>query len=201
MPPSMKNVEPRDICRFVGGQVGGKPGDFLGPAHSVQRYLPQQRGHLVRMRLERRVHGRIDGARTYVVDGDAVGRQLHADRPHQHAQAPFGHTIGSIGRHGQVLMDRRYIDDPSTATLLDHLARCRLAAEERALRVDRHDEIPVRFRDIQERHLLLEPGVVHQISSRPKVVTALWISEETSAALDTSADTARAWPPAAVIED
>jgi hypothetical protein len=69
--------------------------------------------NLAYVRLQCGVHGNLDSAGGHIIDGDAVRRQLHRYRPRQHAQAAPGGAVRGVGRHRQVLVHRRDVDDAS----------------------------------------------------------------------------------------
>ena len=78
----------------------------------------------------------------------------------EHAHATFGEAVGRIARHRPILVHRGYIDDAASAALLDHLPRCDLRAEKRALEVYRHDPVVLRLRRVEHGGARFDAGVV-----------------------------------------
>src|SRR5215218_8336942 len=102
----------------------------------------------------------LDGAWGDVVYGDAVRGQLDGDGPHQHPDATFGRAVRGVGRHGQVLVHRRDVDDAPPVALRDHLTGGLLAADPHPREVDRDDLLPHLKGRLEKGDLLFYASVI-----------------------------------------
>ncbi len=169
----MKYGRAGDVVAVGGGQEGGQARDVGRLAEAGEWNLAHQRLELLGVVQQRRVDGRLDGARGDVVDGDAERPELDGERPRQHPQAALAGAVGGKVGERQVLVDRADVDHlaavPGGAAVLHE----RLRAEEHALQVHVHHAVVVLLGDVPEGRVVFDAGVVHQDVEASQRVDAL----------------------------
>lgn len=84
------------------------------------------------------------------VDADVVRRERQRHAAGQVVYAALGRVVAGDRRYGHDGVDGRHRDDSAAAALRNHLARRRLARQERPLQVDRDNGVKVLLRHLEE---------------------------------------------------
>src|ERR1700733_10831137 len=160
----------RDIAGPIAGQEGHYAGDLFRLRHPAEWNRTIQLQHERRIRHGGKIDRRRDRTGSYAYDQDVMGSELHSCRARQHAHTAFGKTIRCVAGHWPVFMDRRDVDDTTTAALLDHLFRRQLGAKKRALQVDFQYLLVLRFRGVEDRRAWSYPRIIHHDVNMPPFI-------------------------------
>jgi hypothetical protein len=106
------------------------------------------------------------------IDADAMRGERQGHDLGELVDAALRYRIGHLVGDGEYRVDRREVDDGAGRAAgldaLHHVARHRLAAEERTLQVDAQHAIEIGFRQIEEIHRGQNRGVVDQHVDLPE---------------------------------
>ena len=108
------------------------------------------------------VDGRVDGAGSDVVAGDAEGAELDGEVTHEHAQAALGGAVAGEVGEDHILVHGGNIDDAAGFFGVAQPADEGLGEKEGALEIDVEHGVVVLFGDVPEGGALFDAGVVDE---------------------------------------